>query len=366
MDVARAAQTLPQRQRLRGVCAACRSALFKKGKNSLNIQSSIENIQSFYKEHRMAASDTHPIPPFQKWQVWPGSFENPPVDGNFPAPRTGRFTISKSTPIASMGSCFAREIKRRLIQRDYNYITTETNHPASLHASAAWERTYNTFSMRQIFEYTFASFNPEVRWWRTPHSGKIQDPYRRIILYDSVKAAEEDFAHHLICSRRALQQARVLILMLGLTEIWEDRHDGAVICLPSGPYVKEGGSMERYRFRVSRYAENLNNLERIHELMQQHNLDCQLLVTVSPVHLWATFRQDLDVISASCNSKSTLRAAVDVFVSAHDNAHYFPAYEMATIYQPLNGQSCFAEGRENYHINKSTVKFIMRHFFNYY
>ena len=77
----------------------------------------------------MARSNAHPKHPFQKWQVWPGSFENPPVDGNFPAPAEGRFRISPSTPIASMGSCFAREIKRRLIQRDYNYITEETLSP---------------------------------------------------------------------------------------------------------------------------------------------------------------------------------------------------------------------------------------------
>ncbi len=314
----------------------------------------------------MAVSEAHPGHRFETWQVWPGSYKNPPADGVYPVPGHANMTITSETPIASMGSCFAREIRKILVARGFNYIQEEIEHPAAVHASAAWERTYNTFSMRQIFEYTFASFNPGVRWWQTPQSGKIQDPYRRIILYDSVKAAEDDFAHHLICSRLALERAQVLILTLGLTEIWEDRHDGAVICLPSGPYVKEGGSMERYRFRVSRYAENLKNLERIHELMQQHNPDCQLLMTVSPVHLWATFRQDLDVISASCNSKSTLRAAVDVFVSEHDNVHYFPAYEMATIYMPLMAQSYFSEGKENFHVNQDTVGFIMDQFFRYY
>ena len=59
--------------------------------------------------------------------------------------------------------------------------------------------------------------------------------------------------------------------------------------------------------------------------MKEHNPECRLLVTVSPVHLWATFRDDLDVISASCNSKSTLRAVADEFASRHDNVYYFPA-----------------------------------------
>ena len=314
----------------------------------------------------MAKSEVHPGHRFERWQVWPGSYDNPSADGLYPFPTRTELSISRDTPIASMGSCFAREIRKKLIKEGYAYILEEVAHPASVHASAAWERTYNTFAMRQIFEYTFASFTPDIRWWKAPASGKIQDPYRRIILYDSIPAAEKDFNHHVICSRRALKTARVLILTLGLTEIWEDIEDGSVICLPSGPYVKEGGSMERYRFRVSRYMENLENLERIHALMSQHNPDCQLLVTISPVHLWATFRQDLDVISASCNSKSTLRAVTDEFVSGHANVHYFPAFEMATIYSMLMGRTYFAEGKENFHVNKETVKFIMQQFFRIY
>jgi len=314
----------------------------------------------------MAKSEVHPGHRFEHWQVWPGSYDNPPVDGLYPFPVQTELSISRETPIASMGSCFAREIRKELIKEGYAYISEEVAHPASVHASAAWERTYNTFAMRQIFEYTFASFTPDIRWWEAPASGKIQDPYRRIILYDSIPAAEKDFGHHVNCSRRALKSAQVLILTLGLTEIWEDTVDGSVICLPSGPYVKEGGSMERYRFRVSRYMENLENLERIHALMSRHNPDCQILVTVSPVHLWATFREDLDVISASCNSKSTLRAVADEFVSGHLNVHYFPAFEMATIYSMLMGKTYFALGKENFHVNRDTVTFIMKQFFRIY
>jgi hypothetical protein len=314
----------------------------------------------------MARSDVHPVHQFKSWQVWPGSFDNPPVDGNFPVPADIGLKITRSTPIASLGSCFAREIKRRLLQRGYNYLTEETHHPAAVHASAAWERVYNTFCIRQIFEYTFEDWQPDLRWWIAPQSQKVQDPYRRVILYDSLEAAENDFEQHRRHSRRALQRAEVLILTLGLTEIWQDRQDGTVISLPSGPYVNEGGDMDRYAFRVSRYEENLANLERVQGIMSQFNPGCKLLVTVSPVNLWATFRQDLDVISASCNSKSTLRAAADEFVARHDHVFYFPAFEMATIYQPLSGLTHFADGRENYHVNKPTVKFIMRHFFKFY
>ena len=314
----------------------------------------------------MARTDVHPQHHFQPWQVWPGAYDTPPLgEPHATGPAPG-WTLGPTTPIASMGSCFAREIKQVLVERGYNYVAEETHHPAAKHASAAWERLYNTFSMRQVFEYTFGDWRPEVRWWVAPRSGVIQDPYRRVVLYDSLEQAEADFAQHRRHSRRALERARVLILTLGLTEIWQDHGDGTVICLPAGPYVDQGGDMARYRFRVSRYQDNLDNLERIHEIMARHNPACRLVATVSPVHLWATFREDADVISASCNSKSTLRAVADEFASRHPNVSYFPSYEIATILCPLLGRQAYATGRENFHVNRPTIELIMDHFFATY
>jgi hypothetical protein len=316
----------------------------------------------------VAGSDVHPTHIFEPWQVWPGSYDNPPAGEFFPFPGPGvsGLTIDRETPIATMGSCFAREIKEVLMAKGFNYIAEEKGHPASRHASAAWERCYNLFSMLQIFEYTFGSWEPALRWWQCPVSGKLQDPYRRIILYDSLEQARDDFARHRLHSRSALERASVLILTLGMTEVWEDTEDGSVICLPSGPYVSEGGDMSRYRFRVSRYGETMEILERIHATLGAHNPACRLLLTVSPVHMWATFRRDADVISAGCNSKATLRAAVDEFAARHDNVFYFPAFEMAAIYMQMMGRSYLAQGRENFHVNRDTVDFIMKQFFHFY
>lgn len=314
----------------------------------------------------MSRSDVHPRHTFESWQVWPGSYDNPAAGERFlMAPYSGP-RISKNTKIVSMGSCFAREIKFELLREGFSYITLETKNPASKHASAAWERLYNTFSMRQIFDYTFGEFEPEIRWWISPQSETVQDPYRRIILYESEAQARADFRAHIYYSRMALETAEALVLTLGLTEIWQDIFDDSVICLPSGPYVNEGGDMTRYKFRVSRYSENLDNLERIHSYLTEHNPNCHIFLTVSPVHLWATFRNDCDVVTASCNSKSTLRAVADEFACSHSNVTYFPAFEMASIYRPMLGRVIYSEGRENFHVNNDTVRFIMKHFFEAY
>jgi hypothetical protein len=139
-----------------------------------------------------------------------------------------------------------------------------------------------------------------------------------------------------------------------------------VICLPSGPYFNEGGGLKEYVFRVSRYQENLDNLEKIYKILKKYNKECKLVITISPVQLWATFRQDMDVISANCNSKSTLRAAADEFVCRHDDTFYFPSYEIATSLTMMMNQSCFEKGKENFHINRETVELIMKHFFEFY
>ncbi len=314
----------------------------------------------------MAKSDMHPVHRFESWQVWPGSYKNKFNPDEYPHPETSGLSIDRTTPIASMGSCFAREIRKALLKHEYNYILEETHKWAAVHASAAWERTYNTFSMRQIFDYSFNEFSPLTRWWVSPETGQVQDPFRRIILYDTIENAELDFQNHMRCSRKAINRAKVLILTLGLTEIWENIHDRSVICLPSGPYVNEGGDMSDYRFRVSRYPENLENLESIYCTLKQNNPDCKMIITVSPVHLWATFRTDMDVVSANCNSKSTLRAAADEFVYRHDDVFYFPSYEIATSFNQLTNKSPFVKGKENFHINEETVDLIMKHFFEFY
>ncbi len=314
----------------------------------------------------MVTCDVYPDRFFHPWQVWPGAYDNPVNADGYPRPLSTGLTISKETPIVSMGSCFSRQIKESLLEDGYNFITEEEGHKAAKHASAAWERVYNTFSMRQIFQYTFEDWQPNLRWWQGPKTGIIQDPYRRIVLYQTMEEAVTDFENHRLCSRRVLEKAEVLILTLEMTEVWEDRADGAVISLPAGPYVSEGGDMSRYRFRVSRYEENMKNMEYIFELMARHNPHCQIILMISPVHLWATFREDADVISAGGNAKATLRAMADECAARHDHVFYFPALEMATTHRMISREPVFAEGRENFHPDTENVRHLMKQFYHFY
>ena len=314
----------------------------------------------------MAHSDVYPGREFHPWQVWPGSYDNPLAAGRYPRPASTGLKITRQTRIAAMGSCFTREIKDTLIADGYRFLTAEQEHRAARHASAAWERVYNTFCLRQIVRYSFEEWQPDLRWWVAPRTGVVQDPYRRIVVYPTPAQAEADFARHRLCSRRILEEADVLILTLEMTEIWEDTRDGAVISLPAGPYVAEGGDMDRYRFRVSRYRENLENLDYVVSAMARHNPACTVVLMVSPVHLWTTFREDADVVSACGNAKATLRAAADEAAARHANVVYFPALEIATTHRMIHGRPVFAQGRESFHPAADTVGDVMRELYRFY
>lgn len=279
--------------------------------------------------------------------------------------------VSKRTKIASMGSCFAREVKNWLIEKKYNYLIGEnkknpwvSHHvfkgdggvlPSS-HASVAWERVYNTFTLRQIIDYTFNNSRLESRLLevncRDQHNKMISDILRTRILYADFDSAKEDVEDHIRESARVFLETEILIVTLGLTEIWESQKRNIVIASHPGKHYE---LPKDFHFRVSSFAENLANLKYALSVLKAHNKKIQVIVTVSPVHLLATHRTDLDVISASCSSKSTLRAVVDEFQKL-DGVHYFPSYEIATIAAALDGVVMYPD---NHHVSRDVVGHIM-------
>ncbi len=306
-------------------------------------------------------SDVHPLHRFHAWQVWPGSYGNPNAE-DYPFCDAPRPRVDRDTPIAGIGSCFIREMKTRLLAAGCSFIEEEADDPAATHASAAWERLYNLFSVRQVLEYALLGKTPEPRWWVSAQTGMVQDPYRRIVLYDDREEAEAGFEAHRAAARRALTRARVLLLSLDYVDIWEDRETGAVICLPSGPYFIEGGDLGRYRRRSTRVAENVAQLKDIHAMLRAANPACQLVLVLSPIQQWAAFREDADVFSASCSAKAVLRAAVEEFLPGRPDVFYFPAYEMAMLQAPALGRPVFAPGRENFHVRAELCDAILREF----
>ncbi len=117
----------------------------------------------------------------------------------------------------------------------------------------------------------------------------------------------------------------------------------------------------RYEFHASNFAENCTNLERIHDLFDRFgHPETEIVVTVSPVPLMATFTQQ-DIIVANTYSKSLLRTAAQEWAAAHDNVHYFPSYEIV-----MNSARDAAWLEDLRHVQGRLVNHIMDIFLKHY
>ena len=194
--------------------------------------------------------------------------------------------------------------------------------------SAAYGNVYTARQMLQLFQRALGEFVPREDRWH--EDGRVIDPFRPGLGFPALSDVEFDAATkvHLAAVRRAVEQATVIIVTLGLTEAWEDRADGAVY--PTCP-GSVGGTFnpDRHVFRNFRYADIVSDLREFIRVARGVNPTLRFVVTVSPVFLVAT-ATDHHVLAASVYSKSVLRAAAGDVCDDHEDAAYFPAYEIVT------------------------------------
>jgi hypothetical protein len=206
-------------------------------------------------------------------------------------------------------------------------------------------------------DYTFGHHEFNKRLVEINIKGKkyFADLLRNRIIYKDRRTAERDILKHAEYSKDILNNIDLLIITLGLTEIWESKERGFVVA--SNPY-KHYELPRDFKFRASKYQENLYNLVYVYNVLKQYNPNIKILITVSPVSLIETFRKDVDVITANCESKSTLRSVAGSFAELKD-VYYFPSYEIATTGASLDGIKMCLDG---HHISKELIDQIMNIF----
>ena len=276
--------------------------------------------------------------------------------------------ISTTSRVASAGSCFAQHISRHLRQWGYNYFVTEAGPPwlsqanKARHAygaySARFGNIYTARQLRQLAERSFGRFAPDVPVWPLP-SDRVADPFRPRIEPEGFVSTSEclrDRDLHLAGVREMFEHLDVLIFTLGLTEGWRHRATGAM--LPVCPGCGAGGTFDarEHEFVNFTVAEVVEDLECTLDLLSSANPEAQVIFTVSPVPLVATF-EDRHVLPATVYSKSVLRVAAEEVTRNHANVHYFASYEMVSaLREPDTFQ---ADGRQ---VNEHVVARVMRVF----
>jgi hypothetical protein len=237
--------------------------------------------------------------------------------------------------IFTIGSCFARNVEGFLAPHfRIPSRVTRSEVPADIAAidpsltanDVLWHR-YNVFSIRNSLEWGLCPNHPAADGRLIDlGDGRSVDPYAgcRAVL---AAADAERVGAWIDATMAEVSSCRVVIITLGLSEVWEDMDTGLV--MNSAPLTELWEAFPgRFRFRVATCEETVLELEHLHALLSEHcPAGLQIVVTVSPIPLTATFRE-LDIVVANAASKSILRAAVDHWTREHDDVHYFPSYEI--------------------------------------
>ncbi|MFC7653654.1 GSCFA domain-containing protein [Pseudoduganella danionis] len=256
--------------------------------------------------------------------------------------------------VASAGSCFAQRIAEALQQSGYGYMVAEDG-PAFLSAeerkalgygvySARYGNLYTTLQLLQLFDRAYGHFDPVEPLWRNSE-GAYLDPFRPNVQPGGFASASEclwDRRAHLAAVRRMFENLDVFIFTLGLTEAWLSSEDGAVF--PVCPGSGLGGEFDpaRHRYHNFSVAEVCEQLDQFVHRLAAVNPRAQIILTVSPVPLMATFEQR-HVLQATTYSKSVLRVACEETIRRHSHVHYFASYEIVTA--TGDSQSYFAPDR---------------------
>ena len=270
---------------------------------------------------------------YRRWTPPPIMREHP--EGFFRPEICARVPMKSGEKVFTIGSCFARNVEGFLRPRfevpsrigkaevppDIVAI-----HPSLTADLTVWHR-YNVFSIRNSLDWALTPGQADARHRLAAlDADRSFDPHAGLNVVLPAADAERvrDWIDSVVATVR---DCRIVIITLGLSEIWCDRETGLVLnCAP--PREAWAAFPQRFDFRVATCAETLAELQAIHALLGCHcPKGFQIVVTVSPIPLRATFRE-CDIVVANAASKAILRAAVDQWANAHDNVHYFPSYEI--------------------------------------
>lgn len=249
--------------------------------------------------------------------------------------------IGRETRVLAVGSCFARNFTLWLAEHGFNRSFRDSPYNALLHFNADFE---SPAVVAQQFRWAFDELDPASLLWI--------DKNRHLI------AATEEGKRAV---RETLEQTDVLIITLGLSEIWYDRVSGEPLWRA---LTEDAFDPQRHVFRVESVARTIEWLEAIERIRTARLPGMKIIYTVSPIPLKTTFRP-ASAMTANAVSKAILRAALDEFLRGHaDKLHrdlfYYPAYELVTQYfiDPFR--------EDNRHLSPmvvgSVIGFFVRHF----
>lgn len=242
------------------------------------------------------------------------------------------FKLQPGESVFTIGSCFARNIERRLSDAGFRVPSLDFDAPAEEgYPGAPISNILNKYSPEGMLnEILFARHGEEFRkasdFLVEGAAGQVAD--YQLHIHKPVEMARALERRHQVRElfRSAIAESRVTVITLGLIEAWYDRLGRVYLNdHPSHNMVKLHG--DRFHFEVLTVIRTLETVTAlIDNLAEMRGGDLKIMLTVSPVPLQRTFTND-DVIVANCRSKSLLRGVAGEIADKYDFVDYVPSYE---------------------------------------
>ncbi len=248
-----------------------------------------------------------------------------------------KFEILPKDRVATAGSCFAQHVARHMSRRGFTILDVEPsveNIPDDIAKKYGYNlysgRYGNIYTVEQLYQLFQDATSLETRredvWER---NGRFFDAIRPSVEPEGLESVEEVLSHrveHLKRVRILLDSMDVFVFTLGLTEGWRNKATGTVY--PTCPGVIAGTfDPELFEFVNFDFFQIHSKMIEIRELLQSHNPNIRILLTVSPVPLTATMANE-HVLVATTYSKSTLRSVCGALSKSFEDVDYFPSYEL--------------------------------------
>ena len=296
-----------------------------------------------------------------KWQAdgrrakYPGRADSRTREGVLFPEIKPSFSFEPGSRVFTIGSCFARNIERYLV--DYTLPTMQFRAPKEEWPDAGPNGLLNEYNPGAITQRIQRAFTGEP----APDDTIVEHPGRGFL--DLLLPGNVPVSLDRAMQRRAeidaiyrdLPNADVVIITLGLVEVWFDTKTTCYLNrIP--PHHSLRDEPERYKLRVMDVFDALPLLKEAFRLLIDSG--SKVLVTVSPVPFNTTFSGD-DVVVANTFSKAVLRVCAQR-LATNPSVDYFPSYEIVVS----GGLNSFVD--DNIHVQDRLVKEVVEHMLNSY
>nr|WP_222533404.1 GSCFA domain-containing protein [Azospirillum sp. 412522] len=243
------------------------------------------------------------------------------LDSDFPR------VLRMDSRVTTLGSCFAANIAIRL-----GKLGIEAQN------LGGGERINSTYANRALLEWAIDDisdvFSPDV-------FSNLENRYKK---------NPADIRH-------MIANTDIVIFTLGVAPCFFSKEDGRFTL--SEPEANTFHMLNHADFRTTTVEENIQNIERICDIIWDMKHTINIVFSVSPVPMKASFEYSSAIV-ADCISKSTLRVAVDQVIKRRDRKpiHYWPAFEAVRWAGVYRSGSFGAEDGTTHHVSEDTVRAI--------